>query len=112
MKEEKVKDSWKRTKYWTARNATPPAIVMTRRRGKEHAMGVGMMPRREWKFVFCCAMSKRRGAPAATPRRCLVINGAGGGDALQIGELDGQAPVTGKVRVVLRMGLMNEACVR
>ena len=61
---------------------------------------------------FFCAMSKRRGAPAATPRRCLVINGAGGGDALQIGELDGQAPVTGKVRVVLRMGLMNEACVR
>ena len=47
-------------------------------------------------------MSKRRGAPAATPRRCLVINGAGGGDALQIGELDGDAPVTGKVRAVLR----------
>jgi hypothetical protein len=43
VKEEKVKDSWKRTKYWTARNATPPAIVMTRRRGKEHAMGAGMM---------------------------------------------------------------------
>ena len=41
VKEEKVKDSWKRTKYWTARKARPPAIVMTRRRGKAHAMGVG-----------------------------------------------------------------------